>query len=105
VVLFAQLYSQSKRPGKELDTRLKECSSIIETATVIMEVIPNYEESCSDFLIHKNRFGGEIVGRKITLGFTKGRFVPYTDAFKNGVIGERLNHLRELTKDVEVVDD
>lgn len=105
VVLFAQLYSQSKRPGKELDTRLKECTSIIETSTVILEVIPNYEERCSDFLVHKNRFGGEIVGRKVTLGFDKGRFVPYTDAFKNSIIHERLDSLREQTKEVEVADD
>lgn len=73
VVLFVQLYSQGKRPSKDIDMRVKECSAIVEPATVIIEVIPNFEDSTSDFVIHKDRFG--IAGHRIVCPFEKGRFL------------------------------
>lgn len=95
VVLFAQLHSQTKRQGKELDNRIKECPAVLEPATVVMEVIPNYDKKCSDFLIHKNRFGGELVGRKITLGYRRGRFIPYTEDFRRENIDDRIHKILE----------
>jgi hypothetical protein len=77
IVLFVQLYSQGKRPSKDIDARIKECSAIVEPATVILEVVPNWELETSDFLIHKDRFG--LAGNKISCGFDKGRFVKITD--------------------------
>lgn len=74
VVLFVQLYSQGKRPSKDIDMRIKECSAIIEPASVIVEVIPNFDDSTSDFLIHKDRFG-TATGKKIVCPFEKGRFL------------------------------
>lgn len=78
IVLFAQLYSISKRGGaaKDIDARIKDCSAIVEPATVIIEVAPNFENSTSDFIIHKDRFG--LAGHKITCGFEKGRYIKIT---------------------------
>lgn len=74
VVLFAQLYSVSKKGGaKDIDTRIKDCTAIVEPATVIIEVVPNFENQTSEFIIHKDRFGR--AGNKIVCGFEKGRYV------------------------------
>lgn len=74
VVLFVQLYSQGKKGGvKDIDARIKECSAIVEPATVIIEVVPNWDLQTSDFIIHKDRFG--LAGNKITCLFEKGRYV------------------------------
>ncbi len=73
VVLFTQLYSISKRGGaKDIDTRIKECSAIVEPATVIIEIVPNFDSQTSDFIIHKDRFGR--AGQKIVCGFERGRY-------------------------------
>lgn len=75
VCLFVQLYSQSKRPskGSDLDTRIKECSAIVEPATVIIEIIPNFDDGTTDFIIHKDRFG--VAGTRIVCPFEKGRYL------------------------------
>src|ERR1035437_10006323 len=74
VVLFVQLYSMGKRPSKDCDARIKECSAIVEPASVIIEVVPNFEDSTSDFLIHKDRFG-VAQGHKIVCPFERGRYL------------------------------
>ena len=82
IVLFAQLYSISKRGGaKDIDARLKECSSIVEPATVIIEIIPNFENRTTDFIVVKDRFGR--TGRKVVCGFENGR---YTKLSPNDVV-------------------
>ncbi len=73
VVLFAQLYSVSKKGGaKDIDTRIKDCSAIVEPATVIIEIVPNYDNQTSEFIIHKDRFGKQ--GNKVVCSFDKGRY-------------------------------
>jgi len=74
VALFVQLYSQGKRPSKDIDMRIKECSAIIEPASVIIEIVPNFVDSTSDFVIHKDRFG-VAQGHKIVCPFEKGRYM------------------------------
>jgi len=74
VCLFVQLYSVGKKGGtKDIDARIKECSAIVEPATVIIEVIPNWEDATTDFVIHKDRFG--VAGHKIVCPFKKGRYL------------------------------
>lgn len=74
VVLFAQLYSLSKKGGaKDIDARLKDCSAIVEPATVIIEAVPNFEAQTTDFYIAKDRFGRQ--GTRIVCAFEKGRYV------------------------------
>lgn len=78
VVLFAQLYSVSKKGGaKDIDTRIKDCSSIVEPATVILEIVPNFDNKTSEFIVHKDRFGR--TGARIVCGFDHGRYVTLTD--------------------------
>jgi replicative DNA helicase len=78
VVLFAQLYSLTKKGGaKDIDSRMKDCSAIVEPATVIIEVVPNYENQTSSFLICKDRFGKQDT--KIVCGFDRGRYTVISD--------------------------
>lgn len=104
VVMFAQLYSVSKKGGaKDIDTRIKDCSAIVEPATVIIEVVPNFDSQTSDFIIHKDRFGR--AGSKITCGFERGRYVMVTPdevvqrelASKLKVQEEKLDKLQAMT--------
>lgn len=74
IVLFAQLHSTEKR-GKSLDGRIKDCPTIYEPATVVIEVAPNFEDRTTDFIIHKDRFGLE--GQRIKCDFDHGRFVSH----------------------------
>lgn len=74
VVLFVQLYSQGKRPSKDIDMRIKECSAIVEPASVIIEVVPNFDDSTSSFICHKDRFG-IAQGHQIVCPFEKGRYL------------------------------
>lgn len=78
VVLFAQLYSVSKKGGaKDIDTRIKDCSAIVEPATVIIEIVPNYDDLTTDFIICKDRFGKQ--GNKVTCAFENGRYTMLSD--------------------------
>lgn len=88
IVLFAQLHSTGKRNMVDIDGRIKECPSVIEPATVIIEAIPNFNDSTTVFAIHKDRFG--FAGKKVTCGFENGRYVEYTDNFKKQVQARRL---------------
>jgi archaellum biogenesis ATPase FlaH len=100
VIMFAQLWSLSKRPAKgtELDSRLKECASIQDGASVVVEIVPNFEQSTTDFLICKDRFFGRK-GDKLTCPYENGRFlntVSDTD-LANAIAKVKLD---KLTKEV-----
>ena len=83
VVLFAQLHSIGKRNNKQLDSRVKECPTILEPSTVVIEAIPNFEDSTTEFLIHKDRFGSG--GKSITCGFQNGRYVNMSESFRDAI--------------------
>jgi replicative DNA helicase len=91
VVIFAQLHSMGKRKNEDLDSRVKECPTILECATVVIEIVPNFEESTTDFIIRKDRFGK--AGHKIVCGFERGRYVEFDEDFKQRSIQRRLNAL------------
>lgn len=105
VVLFAQLYSVSKKGGaKDIDTRIKDCTSIVEPATVIIEIVPNFENRTSEFIIHKDRFGR--AGHKIVCGFEKGRYIMVNNdelverekASKLAAVDDKLDKLQAMVR-------
>jgi hypothetical protein len=93
VVLFAQLHSIGKRANVALDSRVKDYPAILEAATVVLELIPNFEDKTTDVLISKDRFG--CAGKKITCGFDKGRLVEYDETFKSKVTRSKVDELLE----------
>ncbi len=76
VVLFAQLHSLGKRNNQELDSRIKDCPSVYEPATVVVEIVPDFENKTTKFLIKKDRFGYQ--GMKIECAFDKGKYIEIT---------------------------
>lgn len=104
IVLFAQLHSLGKR-SKDIDTRIKDCPVVSETATVIIEAIPDFEAHKTDLIIVKDRFGCQ--GKRVEVGFDHGRFVPYTEDFKKKVLGEKITQIENKLaeeKDDNVLD-
>jgi len=91
IVIFAQLHSIGKRNNKDLDSRVKSGPEILETATVVLECIPNFETQTTDFLIVKDRFG--LSGHRVICAFDKGKFVELTEEHKQRVLNKRLNAL------------
>jgi replicative DNA helicase len=94
VVVFAQLHSLGKRNNKDLDNRIKHCADIYETSTVVLEVIPNFEEKTSDFLIVKDRFG--LAGQRIACAFDKGRYVNVSEETMQKLRNEKISDLKNL---------
>jgi replicative DNA helicase len=103
IVLFAQLHSLGKRNNKDLDSRIKECPSIQEPSTVVLEVIPNFEDSTSEFVIHKDRFG--LAGHRVMCGFQRGRYVNLTDEVKRELAEKKLDELQAATGVEEEPED
>jgi len=93
VVLFAQLHSIGKRNNVELDSRIKECPGILEPSTVVLEVVPNFEDKSTDFKICKDRFGFQ--GQKITCAFDKGRYVEVTPEHLENINKDKIQKLMD----------
>lgn len=103
VVLFAQLHSMAKRNNVELDSRIKECPGIIEPSTVIIEVVPNFEDKTAAFIIKKDRFG--LQGQAIDCAFDKGRYVAITADHIKKIQQEKINKLQEMAGITDGDDD
>lgn len=103
VVLFAQLHSMGKRNNIELDSRIKECPGILEPSTVVIEVVPNFEDKTATFLIKKDRFG--LQGQAIDCAFDKGRYVAITAEHIKRMQQEKINKLQEMAGILDGNDD
>jgi len=91
VVMFAQLHSIGKRNNPELDSRIKDCPSVYEAATVVVEMIPDFETKTTKFLISKDRFGYQ--GMRVDCAFDKGRFVEITAEHMAKIQQDKINKL------------
>lgn len=102
VVLFAQLHSIGKRNNVELDSRIKECPGILEPSTVVLEVVPDFENKSTDFKICKDRFGFQ--GQRISCAFDKGKYVEVTPEHLEDVKQAKIQALMKKANidDVEV---
>jgi len=105
VVLFAQLHSQGKRNNVELDSRIKECPGIIEPSTVILEVITDFENKMTNFVIKKDRFGFQ--GQRIACAFDKGKYVEVTPEHIEKIKQSKINELMkkaggDLDEDLDI---
>ena len=105
VVLFAQLHSMAKRNNVELDSRIKECPGIIEPSTVILEVIPDFENKTTSFVIKKDRFGFQ--GMRIECAFDRGKYVEITPEHIEATKQQKISKLMEqagVDTDVDLGD-
>lgn len=99
VVLFAQLHSLGKRNNSDLDSRIKEAPTIMEPATVVIEIVPDVANFATDFIIKKDRFG--FAGNTVKCGFDRGKFVPYTKEFEDNVQATKILKVEEALEDID----
>ena len=92
--LFLRLLNYELENNKDLDNRIKHCADIYETSTVVLEVIPNFEEKTSDFLIVKDRFG--LAGQRIACAFDKGRYINISEEAMQKLRNEKISDLKNL---------
>jgi len=97
VVMFAQLHSMAKRTNVELDSRIKECPGILEPATVVLEVVPDFENKTTTFLIKKDRFGFQ--GMRVECGFAKGKYVEMTAEHILATQSDKVDELMDKVAD------
>jgi len=100
VVMFAQLHSMGKRTNVELDSRIKECPGILEPSTVVLEVVPDFENKTTTFLIKKDRFGYQ--GMRIECGFDKGKYIEMS---AEHILATQQHKVDELMEKVKVDED
>jgi hypothetical protein len=101
--VFAQLHSLGKRNNKDLDSRIKDGPTIYETATVVLEIVPDFENHTSLIMIHKDRFG--CSGQKVVCGFDKGRYITLTEDFQQKIMDRKLDKITNYVDSKEVKDD
>lgn len=96
IVIFAQLHSLGKRNNKDLDSRIKHSPEIYETATVVLEVIPDFENQTSDFIIKKDRFG--YAGQRVVCKFDKGKFIDMDRETILRMIDDKVSNLEKIVE-------
>lgn len=94
IVLLAQVTPPDEENRIPFKVRIEGRKSILNVATCALEMVANRELLCTEWHIHKSRFN-EAVGEKITTGYDKGRYVLYTDEFKENVTKMRERQERE----------
>jgi archaellum biogenesis ATPase FlaH len=72
IVMFAQIYPAAGKRSTELEDRIKMGKTIYETATVVMEIITDFDNKVTKFNIRKDRFGYE--GQYLNCYFDNGRY-------------------------------
>lgn len=73
VVVFVQLKSHSG--GADFKSRVESDLTLANHATVIIEIVPDFEAETTTFLIHKDRFS-HSTGKKIVNKFVNGEYIP-----------------------------
>lgn len=96
IVVLVQLKAESDDKS-DFKFRIEHCKEIYTKATCALEVKADRENKRTIFTVHKARFS-EFLGRDISVGFEKGRYVKYTPEFKQKALleNERKKH-SELT--------
>lgn len=88
IVLMCQLKPDDK-DGKPFEERIEGRKIIVKPVTCMLEARPVYDAWKTEFLVHKTRFS-EHNGKVISVGFLKGKYVPYTPEFIQFVEQEKM---------------
>lgn len=96
IVVLAQLMPTAEE-GMPFRNRVEGRKSIVNVCTCAVEIVPNREDLSTEWLIHKSRFN-ESAGKKITTGYDRGQYVPYTEEFQEKV---RQLRSRQATEELD----
>ena len=103
VVVCVQLHSLGKRNNKDLDSRIIAGPTIYQAATVVIEMVPNFTNWTTNFLIKKDRFG--LTGHRVELGFDNGRYVEIDDEFKRKVSQKQVKGIHEKLSRIDDMEE
>jgi len=103
IILLAQL-----RPGDESKLPFKEAiegrKSILNVATCAIKIEAERDLARTSFEFKKCRFN-DSVGKTVYTGFSKGKYIPYTDEFKNNTeLNKERKTQAELLKRIKVTN-
>ena len=103
IVLLGQLKQSDKENSIPFKERIERCKAIYNKATCCLEVKADMENSRTEFICHKSRFT-KGSGKNIIVGFDKGKYVPFDDAFKNRtlLLKEKAEQKKLLAKVMKV---
>ena len=91
VVMFAQLKPKSN--DLDFSARFLNDQTIVNHATIAMEVAPNAKTELTDFIVHKMRFGVKPKD-PISVRFEGGRFEPDLSWKDRGTVHDILDRAR-----------
>lgn len=102
IVLMCQVNPPDADDKIPFQFRIKGRKIIMDVATCALEIVADRENYRSQWTIHKSRFN-ESVGQGISIGFQRGRYVPYTPEFQLDVL--KMKEARMMKKAGVVVKD
>jgi hypothetical protein len=84
IVIMAQINPPDKKDTTPFQFRIKGRKVIMDPTTLAMEMEPDYENHITRWTIWKSRFT-QSIGKSVTTGFEKGKFVEYTPEFRANI--------------------
>lgn len=96
--------SQLKEGDETFKNKIEGRKVIFNRCTCAIEIKPNFDLRCSEFHFHKARHN-QAVGKHIKMGYDKGMFVAYNDAFKmKALMDNQKMNTAEALKEVKPGD-
>lgn len=86
IVILVQMKAQNDEKS-DFKYRIEHCKEIYTKATCALEVVADRQNKRTVFTVHKARFTDSL-GKDIFVGFEKGRYVKYDQAFKTKTLQE-----------------
>jgi replicative DNA helicase len=92
IVLLSQLKPGGEDPAP-FKERIERCKSIYNKSTCVLEMKADVKNSTTVFTVHKSRFTSSI-GKNITVGFQRGKYVKNDANFINRIHQEKLEQMK-----------
>jgi predicted ATP-dependent serine protease len=94
IVLFAQIKPNEKDAQTPFKLRIEGSRKIFNYCTCALEIRANKAERLTEWILHKNRFNSSDV-RSFKTGWDKGKYVEYTEEFKQKVMQTKIDRAKE----------
>jgi len=90
IFVLAQLkpYEGEGEDTRPFKVKMEGRKLLCNKATMIMEMVANFDNRETLFVIHKSRYG-QSLGQGINTGFENGRFIKLTDEFKKKIQNQK----------------
>jgi KaiC/GvpD/RAD55 family RecA-like ATPase len=97
IVLLSQLMPTNPKSPAAFRDRIEGRKIITNVATCAVELRANREQGCSEWIFHKSRFN-EFIGKSVTTGFQRGKYVKYDANFVRSKDREEIDKVKKGSK-------